>query len=186
MSYRVRPSHGCITPESSSSVHIVLAVDSKKNDKFLVKWVAVGSNHTDTSSDDDFNTLFSCGGKPVETRLKCIFPVDEAKANVVGVTGAAPLLSSANASLSSSPVQSHSTAISERSLEDVDHVDSTCYSHNTAAAAATAAAPNNTNAADVLKKKLADALSLNEQLQRKIDSLQVSHKRAFNFSRHLK
>lgn len=165
LSYRVRPSHGRIPPGGSVAVHIALAVDSKKADKFLVKWVAV-----DASLEGDFNDMFTLGGKPEELRLRCVVPAvvpsaastiplghvvtappGQPTSSTVAVSSTAPL--SANASPTPSPVSS----TEHSKLSDVAQTED----------------DNSVAVIKELRGRLSEALARAEELQRRVNILEV-------------
>lgn len=69
LSYRVRPSHGRIALGESMEVHVGLVADSKKQDKFLIRYVPVARGENNT----DFMQLFTQLEVNIkEHRLKCM------------------------------------------------------------------------------------------------------------------
>lgn len=141
---------------------VVLAVDSKKGDKFLVKYVVVP-----VTLEGDFNDIFQVGGKPEEYRLRCLLPIGVAD----GVGQRAP---SSDQEITTVPTVNTSNSLLSSSVKSDQSIE--------AAPSIDAVSPimpivqvksDNNESISELKQKLSEALEKNKVLQKKIEELTV-------------
>jgi hypothetical protein len=141
-------------------------VDSKKSDKFLVKYVWV-----EEGAEGEFGELFVAGGKPEEFRLKCVLPNNYGGSNIGISNGSAEQHQSQEGSTmaTNEPTEDSSVLVPAQSA-----TPEPAKPEPTKQEPKTKQEPTIEDKIEELKAQLREAVSKNEALQRKVASLQVS------------